>query len=243
MDTGSKDTYGIGGRLRELREDKKLSAQVLATQTQHEGITRSVIANIESGRKPDPSVSQVLALADALDVAPIALLAPLATPFEAMPPYGALSRKTVASYLSRVGYPSRSAVPRDARGVLEDSQYMNDLMQADAVLGRVDGAVNLTREWLVPDAHELQEAIRLHRVALGKIARLRGAGVQISSEDLAEAALVAGYTVEVLRLLPELDYGQNDEHFSRSLPPLNPGTGLSFSELEWDMRKASNRDE
>lgn len=45
-------------------------------------MSRSVIANIESGRKTDVTVDQLLALAWVLDVPPVALALPLREPFK-----------------------------------------------------------------------------------------------------------------------------------------------------------------
>lgn len=45
-------------------------------------IGKSVIANLETGRRQDVTVSQLMALADALGVPPVALLLPVEQPFE-----------------------------------------------------------------------------------------------------------------------------------------------------------------
>jgi transcriptional regulator with XRE-family HTH domain len=51
----------------------RLSAEELATASGN-GLTRSVIANLENGRKDDVTVKQLVALASALDVSPAALV-------------------------------------------------------------------------------------------------------------------------------------------------------------------------
>jgi len=45
------------------------------------GLTRGVVANIESGRKSDVTVDQLLAIADVLGVPPVAIALPLDQPF------------------------------------------------------------------------------------------------------------------------------------------------------------------
>ncbi|KJQ54669.1 helix-turn-helix protein [Microbacterium sp. SA39] len=55
-----------------------MSAQVLADAA---GLTRSVIANIENGRRSDLSVTELFAISDALDVPPSALLFDVSRPF------------------------------------------------------------------------------------------------------------------------------------------------------------------
>ncbi|MFV0286245.1 MAG: helix-turn-helix domain-containing protein [Demequina sp.] len=66
----------IGTHLGRLRDARGLSAQQVADRTRGLGveITRSSIANLESGRKTSLSVVELAVLAAALDVAPVRLL-------------------------------------------------------------------------------------------------------------------------------------------------------------------------
>lgn len=57
-----------------------MSAEELATRAGN-GLSRSVIANLENGRKRDISVSQLLALATALGVSPASLVFDLQAPY------------------------------------------------------------------------------------------------------------------------------------------------------------------
>ena len=69
----------IARRLRELRTRRGWSAERLAEECAREGadgLNRSVIANIESGRRKYVTVDEALLLAWVLDVAPIHLLVP-----------------------------------------------------------------------------------------------------------------------------------------------------------------------
>jgi transcriptional regulator with XRE-family HTH domain len=65
-------------RYREMRRPR-MSVQRLADRTAELGmpIPRSVLANLESGRRETVSVAEVLVLAAALDVAPIELISPV----------------------------------------------------------------------------------------------------------------------------------------------------------------------
>lgn len=65
-------------RYREMRHPK-MSTQQLSDRTAELGmpIPRSVLANLESGRRETVSVAEVLVLAAALDVAPIDLICPV----------------------------------------------------------------------------------------------------------------------------------------------------------------------
>jgi len=72
-------TEAIGTRIALYRRLAGLTAETLAAQV-GTGMTRSVIANIESGRKADISVAQLLAISEVLGISPIALMLPLENP-------------------------------------------------------------------------------------------------------------------------------------------------------------------
>lgn len=72
----------IGERIRRYRQMNKMSAQKLADAA---GLTRSIVANIESGRRSDLLLSELMALSDALRVPPAALMFPVETPFSPAP--------------------------------------------------------------------------------------------------------------------------------------------------------------
>lgn len=68
----------VGERIRRFRQMNKLSAQKLADQT---GLTRSIVANIESGRRSDLMFSELIALSDALRVPVAAIVYPVEKPY------------------------------------------------------------------------------------------------------------------------------------------------------------------
>lgn len=72
-------TRFIAGEVRRHRQAQKMSAQQLADRCEELGLEmpRSVIANLENGRRESVSVAELLILATALDVAPVLLTAPL----------------------------------------------------------------------------------------------------------------------------------------------------------------------
>src|SRR5262249_29061409 len=70
----------LSERLKALREAKGLSQQELATGA---GLSMSLVAKLEQGKKADPRVSTVLALAATLEVGPGAMLDNLAPAAEA----------------------------------------------------------------------------------------------------------------------------------------------------------------
>ena len=59
-----KQRQNLARRLRKLRNDKGLTRQELATSA---GLSMGAVAAIEQGRAPDPRISTILALAEALD--------------------------------------------------------------------------------------------------------------------------------------------------------------------------------
>jgi transcriptional regulator with XRE-family HTH domain len=78
-DWPSRLTRVLAGEVRRYRTERKMSAQQLADRCAELGlpIARSVLANLESGRRETLSVAELLVLAKALEVAPILLLFPL----------------------------------------------------------------------------------------------------------------------------------------------------------------------
>jgi len=76
----AKPSNGIGQRLARFRKLSGLSARELA-EAAGNGLTRGVIANIESGRKIDVSVDQLIAISSALGIPPVVLALPIDRPF------------------------------------------------------------------------------------------------------------------------------------------------------------------
>lgn len=75
-------TASVAGRVKELRQRRGWSAAVLADHCQRAGmpeLNRSVIANVESGRRKYVTIDEMLTLAYVLDVAPVHLLIPTDT--------------------------------------------------------------------------------------------------------------------------------------------------------------------
>jgi transcriptional regulator with XRE-family HTH domain len=79
----------LGRRVRALRRTEGFrSARELADEVDNPLVSEGVIRNIESGRKADVSLVQVLEISQALDVSPIALLFDYRRPFHPVPPPG-----------------------------------------------------------------------------------------------------------------------------------------------------------
>lgn len=75
-----KPSEGIGKRLARFRKLAGLSARELA-ELAGCGLTRGVIANIETGRKVDITVDQLIALSAALAIPPVVLAIPVDEPY------------------------------------------------------------------------------------------------------------------------------------------------------------------
>lgn len=74
-------TNVLGKNVARFRRQAGLSAEDLAAKAQN-GLTRSIIANLENGRKADLSVKQLVAVAYILGVSPTDLLYDLRAPYE-----------------------------------------------------------------------------------------------------------------------------------------------------------------
>ncbi|HEY7153115.1 MAG TPA: helix-turn-helix transcriptional regulator [Gemmataceae bacterium] len=79
----------IGKRVRQLRIDRGLSQQALATAA---GLSISVVTTIEQGQRDDPRISTVVALARALGIGVDALLSD-AAPSDSAPAKRTRKRK------------------------------------------------------------------------------------------------------------------------------------------------------
>lgn len=75
----TRPTDVVASRVREVRKKRGWSAQRLAEELGRAGLKwdRSIVANLESGRRANVSVEELLTLAYVLDVAPVHLLVPL----------------------------------------------------------------------------------------------------------------------------------------------------------------------
>jgi transcriptional regulator with XRE-family HTH domain len=71
-------TITAAAEVRRLRNARKMSAQRLSEACEEAGviIPRSVLANLESGRRPTISLAELLAIAAVLEVNPIDLVVP-----------------------------------------------------------------------------------------------------------------------------------------------------------------------
>jgi transcriptional regulator with XRE-family HTH domain len=71
-------TQAVARRVSELRKERRLTAAQLADRMAKVGIpwNRNVVAKLETGRRENVSVAELLALAAVLDVAPVHLLVP-----------------------------------------------------------------------------------------------------------------------------------------------------------------------
>ena len=67
-----------------MREARGLSAQQLADRLEGSGITRSMITNLETGRKRDLTSTEVLQIASGLEVSIWALIVDTSNPWGAL---------------------------------------------------------------------------------------------------------------------------------------------------------------
>jgi len=104
----------LAGEVRRRRKELKMSARQLSEACEKRGVKlpRSVLANLESGRRPYVSVAEWLALAAALGVPPSVLLFPVGRgkPAE-VPPSGPQDPLNAISWLSGLAlYPHDESV-------------------------------------------------------------------------------------------------------------------------------------
>lgn len=77
-----RDPSLVGRRLHEVRTARGLSASQLADRVAGRAVSKTVITNVESGRKRDLTVTELVLLADALQVSPLFLIVDPRHPWE-----------------------------------------------------------------------------------------------------------------------------------------------------------------
>lgn len=134
----------VGAQVLRYRKALRLSAEELAHQSGH-GLTRSVIANLENGRKDDITVTQLLALASALHVPPALLIADIFKPAETAPypmPGGDSNMASLTDWISATDFfvpefPIENPATRLAYGAwLSVRQYRDALTAMKRAAGR-----------------------------------------------------------------------------------------------------------
>ncbi|WP_309317355.1 helix-turn-helix transcriptional regulator [Streptomyces salinarius] len=164
----------IAGEVRRHRRARGMSAQALADRCAELGITslpRSVIANLENGRRGNVTFAEVLVLAAALDVPPVVLAFP-------------------AGHAETVEYlPGQSAPPLDARDWFDGAGRDDDsdlalLLQHRQLEQRIRG--HYRRIWDTAEAGEPDgpEAQAAREVAEELTAQLREVRAEVRARGL-----------------------------------------------------------
>lgn len=189
---------GVGERIAYYRKQQKLSAEELATRAGN-GLTRSVLANLENGRKSDLLVSQLMAIAAALNV-----------PVDAL-----ISNKS----LLRTHYGN---VQREWRGLVASVEaYTEALVALATVADRAPGQLEDDDVgWLIYEMPNQMPASSLEliashmpRVPSGPFTRLLSRAAQIDSDALKGAA----------REKSQLSLDVTDDDNGAPLPSFYPG--------------------
>jgi len=139
---------GLGKRIAYYR--KKLgiaTARELAMKIDNPKITEAVIQNIESGRKPDPALSQILDIALGIGISPMFLITQFDRPFERIDlanvsqKLGAMTNEELDAWVSGAGrdplgdsYTATilKLARNDMRKLMTQLEYWTDLTEAIA---------------------------------------------------------------------------------------------------------------
>jgi transcriptional regulator with XRE-family HTH domain len=101
-----KNPLRIGRRIALYRKRSKLSAEELSSRVGR-GLTRSILANLESGRKQDLTVSQLIGISAVLGLRPIDLIFDLSEPNERISLTDGASSLTASTWLVAEWFSSR----------------------------------------------------------------------------------------------------------------------------------------
>nr|WP_275586504.1 helix-turn-helix transcriptional regulator [Geodermatophilus normandii] len=138
-------TAVIAGQLKAIRQDQGMSAQQLADATERLGhpVPRSVIANLENGRRDSIGLPEVLVLARALDVPPVTLLFPLGR----QPDVEVLPETTVHPWAAVRWFTGEGGSPAPRNGTGEQEADRRHWRESTVALFREDD--QLRDSWLV----------------------------------------------------------------------------------------------
>lgn len=190
----------VGQQVKYYRErpEWRVSAQTLADRTRSLGheLKRSVIANLESGRRGYVTLADMLVLAMALDVPPIALMVPIRADQDAKAVLGGLTDDvwSAVEWIKGAGYPTNIERPwlTDTRGWDEAShpffiKHLLDMTVSRLIDARADAEDAALSERERKTSLELVKEIRRNAVALQS--ELVSLGVQAPSYSTLNAIL------------------------------------------------------
>ncbi len=170
----SRPSRLIARQVRKARNDRGWSAQRLAEELQKVGLPwdRTIIANLENGRRQAVSVEELLALSYVLAVPPILMLAPLdevdgvsITPDLAVPP--GLAHRWIVGEAPPVDAEHYARDIKEWRRASRPLYLYGRLHDAAAVAQRAHAAV--TSAEYVGDPRRLQDARRVYVDALREL--------------------------------------------------------------------------
>lgn len=249
-----------GKRLAAVRASRGYTAAQLAEMSPAEGITKTVITNLESGRKRDLTTTELVQLASALNVSPLELIVEVERPWDVVEIPGL---NEPFSGLTNVEYARRASITSGHGGFDPAiSELANLLIRAEAALVRFEvlkAIESAPIQGPKPDEPVLRtltphgEPVQLWLddawwdTAQGMIDAYRsllqlrkrqsdsgGAWSWPAFDSRVEALRLR--VVEILAAYPDLDYGQEDPVGLRKWEPaLDPRTGRL--ELNVDRRK------
>ncbi|NYF17528.1 transcriptional regulator with XRE-family HTH domain [Microbacterium sp. AK009] len=249
----SREPAPIGARVADYRMWRGMTAQDLADAIPSKAITRAIIANLESGRKRDLTTTELLLIANALRISPLALLVDVVTPWEMFrqeghPLDGKLTNAEMAVRLSDVQLMGVNTYwPITVFVVKHITSIEKSLLRIDfagSVLAGEIESIPVEESWLIEDrlgdpishiprteeevAEEAQEVVEMYRGLLSGLRRLAdfpSKGIPQDSEIGERVDYIRRRVVALIERF-DLDYGASDGvRTSIHRPPLNPRTG------------------
>lgn len=204
-----RSSEGIGKRLAKYRKLAGLSAQQLSDKIWGE-MSRAVIANIESGRKSDITIDQLLAIAWALDIPPLALAVSAETPFERISIVNG-DEDAVLPIYDLVAWLTNSESLQDVAMVPPDVQ------QAAAILAQVTLVASAT---LSSNMHHLR-----------LLERLRAVGQPASADRVNELRDgIQGTLKEMMGAKMNMDMAPDDSSWDKRFARLSDLPGSSHGD-------------
>lgn len=250
-----------GRRLAALRAEARLTAEQLADLVQNPAITKTVITNLESGRKRDATLTEVVLLASALNVSVLRFFIDNTDPWGPAP-FTEDSQSAhevvlnvefgIANDVERMGDIGWYYAIRFYEALINAERGLSEIRLIERFDPEIDPeAATGPRQFMVRGRTGTvpvsvdgdrwrnglwevgQTVIDFYREALERVERLDGLNAPISEPIRSRLDTVRLGVVALLRRDPDLDFGAND-HGRIGPPPINPSTGLSLPKSEID---------
>ncbi|TFD48718.1 XRE family transcriptional regulator [Cryobacterium sp. Hh11] len=167
--------YDPGAKIAKYRKKLKLTAEEVAEKAGF-GLTRSIVANLENGRKDDITVRQLIAIAFVLQVSPATLVFDVRKPYHQMVLTGGENfEASVAVWAAR-----------DWFGGLVDPELLHASVNGEPYDGQAKSGDHWIEQLITETLHRRMDLLRQLRTIEDRYAALRASMTEETGSDMPE---------------------------------------------------------